>query len=121
MTTKEIQTKIDALSQMRQYWREMRGAASSHELKDILKVLKKRIDAKAKEYVEQYDKCDPENAIGIARAQEGRLLCKEILKEFDSQYCTERIDKLDKEIKILTEKRDTSNPTIINGYDVLER
>lgn len=121
MTSKELQNKIESCSQMRQYWRDMRAATSSTELKDVLNILKKRIDAKAHEYIAMYDKCDPENSIGIARAQEGRLLCREIIKEFDSQYCTERINKLDDEIKALTAKRDTSNPKITNGYDVLER
>lgn len=104
MTTKEIQNQIDAKAAQRQYWRDCRTATLAPATAPIISGLKQRIKAKAEEYVSRYDKCPADDSISIARCQEGRLICKEILLEFEEDVCNKTITRLDEEIKALTEQ-----------------
>ncbi len=88
----------------RQHWRKVRACITEGSTKDVLDVLKERIRAKELDYVEKYDKVDPEDSINIAKCQEGRLICKEIISELSEETCDVILTKLNKDIKELGDR-----------------
>jgi DNA-binding transcriptional MerR regulator len=122
MTTKELQNRLDVKAETRRFWQELRVILIKSETKSVMDGFKSRIARKADEYVERYDKCLPEDSIGIARCQEGRTLCREILLDFDEKTCNKTIALLDEEIKVLSEQIKTQSNTgkTISGFDALE-
>jgi hypothetical protein len=122
MNTKELQAKLDMKVKVRQFWRSMRAALSAQATSEILECLKLRIVAKADDYVDKFDKCDPKDSVTIAKLQEGRLICNEIVREFDAETSNKMVAKLDEEIKLLSDeiKKVSEAETRFVGYDVIE-
>jgi RNA binding exosome subunit len=121
MKTKELQAKLDVKVKIRQFWRSMRAALSMPETAEILECLKSRIVAKAEDYVEKFDKCDATDSVTVGKLQEGRLICLEIVREFDVETSNKMVAKLDEEIKLLSDeiKKVSELETKGVGYEAL--
>jgi hypothetical protein len=119
--TKQLQATLEMKAKARNFWRSMRALMTSVDTKEVMEIFRMRIQAKADEYVEKYDKCSPDDAIGIARCQEGRLICREIVSEFNAETCNKMIEKLDEEIKSISKEIEKLSKagTDITGFDAL--
>lgn len=100
----KMQEQMDCLVKRRTYWRLMFAALTDSKTKEIFTGLSARIKAKADEYVIKYDNAKPEDAVTIAKCQEGRLLCNTLLKEMDEATCKHTLDDLDRNIKVLSDE-----------------
>jgi len=104
MSTKELQEKLDALAKKRQFWRDARTALLSPQTSHIMAGVKARLEAKMADYVSQFDSCSPDDSISIARFQEGRRICSEIILELSEEVCNKTIAQMDIQIKAVSDE-----------------
>jgi hypothetical protein len=109
MTTKELQAALDALVVKRQFWRDARAAILSPQTAHIMAGVKARLEAKLADYVDKYDRCSPDDRDTIARCQEGRRICHELISELTEETCNKVVEKLDREIKLLSDEIKTAS------------
>lgn len=121
---KELQMKLERLAEKRKFWRDMRNAVIAPQTRDLMMGYKSRIQAKMDSYVEKYDNALPDDSLTIAKAQEGRRVCHEILLELDENVCQKAIDELDAKVKVLNNEIETlaeNSRTEKGGFEILSK
>ena len=108
--TKE-QAALDSLANQRKIYKSAAEFMSAPQTKDFAKSLVHRILALRDSYIEKFDAAEPDDALSIARYQEARRVCNQILLDFDSDACKKAIEALDKEIKKVHDTMDKKKET----------
>ena len=98
--TKE-QAKLDGLAARRKVYKDAASFITAPQTKDFAKSLIARLESLRDGYIEKYDAADPADSISIARYQEARKVCNQILLDFDADTCKKAIASLDNEIKVI--------------------
>ena len=102
--TKQLQADLDKLVEKRNHWREMKNIITAPQTKDLMTRFAERIASKRDSYALRYDKCDPTDSNEVAKCQEARSLCNEILNEMDAGNCSKVIDECDRSIKAVSDE-----------------
>jgi len=93
------QREIEALAKRRRYFKSAADFLASNDTKDFAEGLIARITATRDTAIKTYDSVNPEDSLSIARCQERRKVCAEILSDFNPDLCRDEIITLDSEIK----------------------
>lgn len=96
---KKFQRGLDKLAIRRKYFKSAADFLAVKETKEFAEALVSRIEALRDSHVATFDSCNPEDSLTIARCQEARKVCNDILRDFDPEICREEIKALDIEIK----------------------
>ena len=93
------QRTLEALAKRRRYFKSAADFLASNATKEFAEGIVSRIRAQRDSHIATYDAMNPEDALTIARCQEARKVCAEILMDFDPDRCHIEIITLDNEIK----------------------
>jgi len=90
---------LDSLARRRRYFKAAADFLASNDTKDFAEGLLSRITTKRDSAIDTYDSVNPEDSLTIARCQERRKVCNEILADFNPELCHTQIITLNTEIK----------------------
>ena len=96
--TKE-QRSLESLAKRRRYFKSALDFLVTNITKDFAEGLISRVTATKDSAIVTYDSVNPEDYLTIARCQERRKVCTEILTDFNPDFCRAEIKALDNEIK----------------------
>ncbi|GAF74641.1 unnamed protein product [marine sediment metagenome] len=90
---------LESLAKRRRYFKSAADFLASDVTKDFAEGIISRITTTKDSAIATYDSVNPEDTLTIARCQERRKVCSEILEDFNPDICRAEIIALDSEIK----------------------
>ena len=119
-SSKRRQAQLDAMAIRRQHYKDAAIFLSSKATREVAKGLVTRLETMRDDYIAVYDSLDPTDQLGVAKCQEGRAVCGQILLDFDPEICKKAITKLDVEIKKIhnTIGQQDKEPTGFNSLEL---
>ena len=119
----KLQDKLEALSKVRKYWRELANGVGDSNGSAVVLGLTSRIKSKADQLTAELKVCDPKIDVGIAGIQFGLKVLEDILLDFDINTCNKQIADLDAQIRAIadevTKKAEKKKNPGIGGFENL--